>query len=221
MAGEIWKKLDERILDLKSQLEEGLDPFGNSVLISWVKKPSSPPVISYAQVIYRPEVSLEEGYESSNILTAEAKRLEFSSRDYKTAIAKYSELIELAGDYRTKLDALMGLARVCKKSGNNEGAEQAYRAIAENCPAELISGQLPACGLSLLEIIKLQKAGDESLAMNQTSGEFLEFILHPPVQYEKPAFEYLFKLWESFNLPVGEYEHQLKEAKQKTEQMGS
>jgi signal transduction histidine kinase len=221
MAGEIWKKLDEGILDLKSRLEEGRDPFGNSVLISWVKKPLSPPVIRYAQMIYRPEGSLEEGYESSLASTAEAKRLEFSSLDYQSAIGKYRELIELAGDERTKLDALMGLARVYKKSGNNEGAEQTYRAIAEKCPAELISGQLPACGLSLLEIIKLQKEGGDSLAINQTSGEFLEFIMHPPVQYEKSAFEYLFTVWESFNIPPGEYRDQLNQAKQKTEQLAT
>ncbi len=195
-ALDFWDQLDGRINELRKELMEPASEKNDLVLISWQKPPNGLPKISQSQMIFWPDGSLDQlDQEHGNSQLEKAQRSEFSEKNYPKSIRQYQDILNQPDLPSLKIQALLGLGRVYKKSDQLDQAFQTYQVLAENHLGEQLSDHLPVGAIALEEEIRLSIMTNDSLSAKMASEKLLRFFIDPPVQYEQSQFDYLYHTW--------------------------
>ena len=195
---DIFSELDMRVDLIKSELLSHPYQEHPYCLISWQKPDQENPQIIQGRMVYYPDGS--SSTESSLPIPEqinEIQLIEFSKEDYPSAISLYQLLLNEQNNDPVKVQALLGLGRIYKKTGQFDEAITTYQTLIENHPEDMLFDNLPVKALSLLEQIALFKQTSNSVASKKASDELVSFLISPTLRIEQSSYEYLLDRWEA------------------------
>lgn len=131
------------------------------------------------------------------------QRLEFTERKYLEALRFYQDKLLNTINTSEKIQALAAQARLYNKMNKPGQAKSLYDEIRKNYPDSLLNGEIPTGLMASLEILKINDKNGERDEMRINSRQFLEFLLHPPVEYGKNQFDMFFMSFKELS-PVAE-----------------
>ncbi|MBT3241830.1 MAG: tetratricopeptide repeat protein [Bacteroidetes bacterium] len=205
LAIDVFSKLDKRIKNITTNLIDNPKAYHPIILIAWEKQNDANPTIIQGQMANFPDGSLPyEIPDSKNKVINEVNKLEFSRHDYPLAISRYKEIINTDNIAATKIQALLGLGRIYKKTKQFDQAIETYQTLISNHPNEMLLERLPVKALGLLELIRLYHQTGDSITGSQISDELFRFLMSPSIKVEKTPYEYLVNEWKKFKLDIHE-----------------
>jgi len=173
----------------------GSRQYDQALLVLIVKDSGGSQKLITHQLLYLPPKFLTNQTEQLKqpAILKEGLRLEFIDRRFSDALRFYQDIILKTNDPAEKIRALVVSARLYNKMNQPERAEALYDEIRNNYRGSLLNGQIPLGLLASLEILKINKSLGEKDEMMNNSRQYLEFMLHPPGEYDKNQFDMFYQ----------------------------
>ncbi|MDA3790783.1 MAG: HAMP domain-containing sensor histidine kinase [Desulfobacula sp.] len=172
-----------------SQFKKG-DP---SMLVLFVKDSSGSKKLISHQMLYLPAefLTIKNKQLSPPANIEEGLRLEFVGRRFSEALRFYQNKSRITKNSAEKIQAMIASARLYNKLNQTDKAIAMYNKIGKDYRGSLLNGQIPVGLIAGLEILKINQAIGENNRNN--SLQYLEFLLHPPCEYDKNQFEMFYQ----------------------------
>ncbi|TFG91273.1 MAG: HAMP domain-containing histidine kinase [Candidatus Atribacteria bacterium] len=184
--------MNEQAADSMPVISGKADP---SLLALFVSDSSGSIKLIYHQLLYltselmtiRPEqlnppTSLEEGI-----------HLEFAEQRFSEALRFYQGKVLKTTDPIEKIQSVVASARLYNKMNQPYRAKDLYEEIRKDYPGRLLNGEIPLGLIAGLEILKINRVIGDNDEMRNNSRQYLEFLLHPPCEYDKNQFDMFYQ----------------------------
>lgn len=166
-----------------------------SVLVLFVKDSNGSKKLITHQLLYLPAelLTIESEQPGLSSILKEGSRLEFVERKYAEALRFYQNIALKTNDPTEKIRALVALARLYNKKNQPDRAKELYHELLKDYHGSLLNGQIPIGLLASLEILKINKSLGEKDEMINNSRQYVEFLLHPPGEYDRNQFNMFYQ----------------------------
>ena len=163
----------------------------SSILLFFVKDTSGLKRLITHQLLYLPAelITVKQKQSSLPASIKEGQRLEFIERNYPEALRFYQDKVLRTTDTAEEIQVLVASARLYNKMNQTDQAEFLFEEIRKNYPKDLLNGEIPTGLMASLEILKINHERGEKDEIRNNSRQYLELLLHPPVEYEKNQFD--------------------------------
>ncbi|MDX2444823.1 MAG: HAMP domain-containing sensor histidine kinase [Bacteroidales bacterium] len=164
-----------------------------SMLVLFVKDSSGSIKLISHQMLYLPAefLTIKNKQLSPPTNLEEGLRLEFVGRRFSEALRFYQNKSLITKNPAEKIQAMIASARLYNKLNQTDKAIAMYNKIGKDYRGSLLNGQIPVGLIAGLEILKINQAIGENNRNN--SLQYLEFLLHPPCEYDKNQFEMFYQ----------------------------
>lgn len=166
-----------------------------SILIFFVKDINGLKTLITHHLLYLPSELLTVKQKQSGHAASmkEGQKLEFTERKFPEALKFYQDKVLRTTSKVEKMQALVASARLYNKMNQTDQAKSLYYEIRKNYQDGLLNGEIPTGLMASLEILKINHERGEKDEMRNNSRQYLELLLHPPVEYGNNQFDMFYQ----------------------------